>query len=125
MRSGRIAPAVIGTWLDDLSRRDMWIGLSTADPFTVDDPITTEIPGAAYRRARVVWQRASVLLLRNGNVLQWTGLLPGTQVACLVGWSAAFNGDPLVTMPLPELRHFPAGGAIKLGAGEVYVGADV
>lgn len=125
MREGRIAPAKLGEWIQDLSVTEMWLGLGSASPFDVDDPLTVEIDGPVYRRPKASWQRAAPTLLRSGGLYRWTGLLPGTRVTGIIGWDGAYNGEPVIYCPLPDALAFPAGGTYTLPAGELYVGLDI
>lgn len=125
MRNGRIATWKLSEWITELATTPMWLGLCSLDPYSVDDPLTAEIGGAVYRRPQARWESASPTLLRNAEPLRWAGLVPGTRVVTLAAWTAAYNGKLVVTMPLAEPRDFPAGGALTLSAGEVYIGLDV
>lgn len=125
MRNGRIETLVVSGWVNQFATTAMWLGLCSQDPSAVDDPLTVEVVGSVYRRPAAYWQNAGPTLLRNSTPYAWNGLVPGTIVACVTAWDAAFNGRLLAVMPLDEPQMFPAGGSFSLASGELYVGVDV
>lgn len=125
MRNGRISTDKLAEYVLDLASTPMWLGLSSQDPFAVDDPLAVEVVGSTYSRPVAGWTLVAPTLLRSNRVSRWSGLVPGTRVVAVVAWSEAFNGRPLVYMPLAAPQDFPAGGTFQLPIGELYVGMDV
>lgn len=125
MRTGRISTAKLAEYVLDLAGTPMWLGLSSQDPFSVDDALTVEVQGTAYYRPQASWTLVAPTLLRSNSVSRWAGLVPGTRVTAVVAWTSSFNGVPLIYMPLAEPKDFPQGGTFQLPSGELYVGIDV
>ena len=119
-RTGKLAPDVKSDWLDDLIARTTHVGLSSADPFSVADPLTVEPVNGVYHRSAVEWTKDGSLL-RNTTALVWPGLPVGAIVTWYVGWTAYANGTPTFACPTP-LLSFPNGGGFEVPPLAFYVG---
>lgn len=107
---GRIDPADAAAMMAYYAsyRGPIYAGLCFDDPYTVSDPLSVEVLGAAYRRMLLVLTQSDAAL-QNANMLQWA-LAPLSRVSGIAGWDAPFNGRPRFYTPLPEVVPFPAGG---------------
>lgn len=122
MRTGRVSDVVAADWLADLAARSLFLGLMTADPYSVADPLTVEVTGLAYGRVPVTWL-TSARLLRNEDLLAWIGIPAGTTIAAITGWDTAFNGVMSFSAPYgPTL--WPAPGGLTIPAEDFFVGMD-
>lgn len=129
MTYGRISPqddtALLKYWYS--YRGPIYIGLSSGDPFIVNDPLSVEILGSSYRRQLLkltLVTGSAEAVLRNAEDLSWT-VGPMTSVSGLVGWDAAFNGNPRFYTPISSGPvDYPAGGTHKHPAFELFIGLD-
>lgn len=121
-RAGRVSDDVAADWLADLAARSTYLGLATANPFGVADPLTVEVTGGGYSRVPVTWL-TSARLLRNEFALAWVGIPPGTTVAYITGWNAAFNGDMSFATPYGPTLYAVTGGLL-IPAEDFFVGLD-
>lgn len=119
-RTGRLAPSLLAGWIDSLQATTCYLGLASADPFSVGDPLTLEPGGSVYTRAPVVWLRSGTLL-RNRDSVSFLGLPAGTTIQSVVGFSAATNGTLLFSAPVARV-DLPSGGYYDLDAEALLVG---
>lgn len=101
---GRFADYFTFLMLNDLVTRCTHLGLCTADPEAVNDPLTVELAGSGYSRAAVSLVRSS-RTLRNSLSLTWQGIVGGTVVTHIAGWDAAFNGNLLLAFPISGVAY--------------------
>lgn len=125
MPDGRVSPYLVTSWMDDLEARVHYLALMSADPYGVSDPLTVEVLGALYARKAPAYVRTAYNLLVLDTAVVWNNLAPGTQVAAVAGFNAAFNGNMLYADVLDVPINYPVGGTYVLPAGEYYVGIDV
>jgi hypothetical protein len=125
MADGRISPYVITSWMNDLAARTKYLALMSADPYGVSDPLTVEVLGGVYVREAPVFVRTSYNLLTLDEVVVWHALAPGTRVAAVACFDAAFNGNMLAADVLDVHIDYPSGGTYVLPADEFYLGIDV
>jgi hypothetical protein len=116
-----VADAIVQPWLEDLAAQTSHIGLGSADPFSVMDPLTVEPVGGVYHRSAVTLERVGLLLRNVTTDLVWPGLPPGTIITWYIGWDAPFNGNVTFSCPSPLLA-FPSGGGWRVPAGDFFFG---
>lgn len=122
-RPGRVSDITAQRWLDDLAVRATHLGLSTQDPYTVNDPLTVEPQALGYNRAPVTWARSG-RVLRNAVPVSWTGLPPATRIVSITLWSAAVNGELLANVPI-EVIELATSGGFPIGVQQLFVGLDL
>lgn len=120
MRSGRVSDVYAHAWLEELAAVTTHIGLGSADPYGVMDPLTVEPTGGVYHRCAADLIRTDNLL-RNAEDLIWPGLPIGAVITWYIGWDAAFNGNVTFVAPSPVLS-FPTGGGFRVAAGNFFFG---
>lgn len=121
--AGGLADFVVLPWAESLRKTPMWLGLVTANPFLVTDPLVIEVAGtSAYRRPQASWSRSG-RVLTSTTPATWNGIPPLTTVLGIAGFSAPFNGELMAYMKLPDPgQDFPTGGSFTMPAGELWVG---
>lgn len=122
-RAGRVADDVASDWLDDLITRCTHIGLCSADPLAVMDPLTVEPVNGVYHRSAVEWTKVA-RLLRNTGSLVWPGIPIGFVCTWYAGWDAYSNGNVVFSAPSPVLS-FPNGGGFEIDPLDFFFGLDV
>lgn len=123
MPYGRLAPDDVTDMLDYWNKRmRRWVGLVFGDPFLVNDPLSVEVLGDAYRRAPFIMTRVDKVL-RNAGPFQWS-VAPGSSLHGVASWDAAFNGHPCHYTPFNAPIDYPAGGTFILPAYELAIGLD-
>lgn len=123
MPYGRLAPDDVTELLDHWNARTpRWAALMFGDPFAVNDPLSVEVLGDAYRRPPFVLSRVDKVL-RNAAPLQWT-VAPGSSLHGVASFDAPFNGNPCHYTPLPAPQDYPVGGTFILPAYELAIGLD-
>lgn len=122
-RTGRVADDVAADWLTDLATRATHLTLMTADPFSVVDPLTVEVTSGTYARASVNWTQG-VRLLRNANMLVWTGIPVSTSVAAIAAFDAAFNGNLVASSPITPALFYAVAGGLTIAVDDFFLGLD-
>lgn len=124
MALGRIAPEDSDALLQYFAsyRGPIYAGLVFDDPFIVNDPLSVEVLGSAYRRTLLQIELVDHVL-RNLYALSWSvGNL--TSVAGVAGWDASFNGSPRFYTPYAAPIDYPTGGIHQHPALDLYIGLD-
>lgn len=121
-RTGKISDDLASLWLDDLIASCTHVGLSSVDPFSVVDPLTTEPANGVYHRAAITWVKQA-RLARASNALVWPGLPAGAVITWYSGWDAYANGNLVFAAPSPVLS-FPDGGGFEVPALEFFFGVE-
>jgi hypothetical protein len=111
--------------MDDITARDKWLSLVSADPFTTSSPATTEIIGGSITRMASSWTRTGYGVLTLASTVSFVGLPAGAHVAGVACFDAAINGTLLFADLLDEPVSYLSGGTYVLAAGQYVVGIDI
>lgn len=97
---------------------DCYVSLHTDDPIP-DDPTASEVSGASYYRAPVIWVPQG-RGLASSDVLSW-GVLDTTSIAALGVFDAETGGNLLLSAVMQTPLGVYSRGRYELPAGGLYL----
>jgi hypothetical protein len=118
---GYISNYLVGVWMEQLGAAPTYVSLHFSDPGVVqDNPSSTEVLGASYARAPVVWSISGARTMVSTNAQQWRGLAE-TVVTHLGLWNDPYGGQLLAVIPRVSPLYVLANGSFRLESGDLYL----